>query len=77
MQHAPDSFAVRLIKAQNLTGKRNRDICAETGLNSSTYSQLRTSRMPDPKTLVKICRALGCSADYLLGLTDDPQVRTA
>lgn len=32
---------------------------------------------PDYKTLLNICRVLGVSADYLLGLTDNPSHRSA
>ena len=29
-------------------------------------------RKPDAEDIRALCIALGCSADYLLGLTDDP-----
>lgn len=29
-------------------------------------------RSPDSDNIIALCRTFGCSADYLLGMTDDP-----
>ena len=34
-------------------------------------------RTPDADDIVKLCRALDCTADYLLGMTDDFTRRSA
>lgn len=43
------------------------------GVSKQTISNWEHGyRSPDAEDLRNLCRALGCTADYLLGLSDDP-----
>lgn len=55
-------------KGLNLTQKQ---VAEKLGISVTCYSGYEQGyREPDFKTLIKICKAFGVSADYLLGLTD-------
>ena len=43
------------------------------GLGFNTMSNMKTS-MPKADNLAKIADYLGCSVDYLLGRTDNPEI---
>lgn len=59
--------AVRL--RQRLKALNQRDVARELNMDPSTLNKYAAgTRSPDPDTLVRICRALGVSADELLGL---------
>lgn len=46
----------------------------ELGLGSNTISHMRHGKMPASDTLARISDYLGCSVDYLLGRTDNPEI---
>lgn len=78
MSHAPDSFGVRLMKAQNRAKIHNSELARMINVNRATIAHLRLDeRGLSVGLLTRLCDALSCSADYLLGLSDDPQVRGA
>lgn len=59
--------AVRL--RERLKALNQRDVARELNMDPSTLNKYAAgTRSPDPDTLVRICRALGVSADELLGL---------
>lgn len=59
--------AVRLRARLRLLNQR--DVARELNMDPSTLNKYAAgTRSPDPDTLVRICRALGVSADELLGL---------
>ncbi len=60
----------KLSKAKNITIKKLLD---DVGLGFNTMSNMKTS-MPKADNLAKIADYLGCSVDYLLGRTDNPEV---
>lgn len=71
-----DSFAVRLIKAQNRAGMKNYEVCDKVDVNSSTYSNWRSGAIGIAvPTLIRLCKALNVSADFLLGLSDKPELK--
>lgn len=71
-----DSFGVRLMKAQSRRDMRTNALARATGTTPTTISALRLDkRGVSTELLTKLCRVLGVSADYLLGLSDKPQVR--
>lgn len=44
------------------------------GVSKQTISGWEHSRsMPDANDIRAMCKALGCTSDYLLGLADDPK----
>lgn len=47
----------------------------QSGVGYDTIYKIRTSKRPrsSAEILAKLARALGCSLDYLVGLTDDPR----
>lgn len=47
---------------------------ADLNLGSNTMSNMRHSRMIAADSLARIADYLGCSVDYLLGRTDNPEV---
>ena len=59
------------IKELNLTAKKLSD---DTGISSGNISDWKSGRsMPTALKLVMLADYLGCSVDYLLGRTDDPE----
>ena len=78
MTHAPDTFGIRLMKAQSRKDMRTNALARATGTTPTTISGLRLDkRGVSTELLTKLCQALGVSADYLLGLSDDPRARRA
>lgn len=76
MGHAPDTFGVRLIKAQARARIGNRELARKVGMGNSTISIFRIDRAhPSFQALSRICEVLNCSADYLLGFTEDMATR--
>jgi transcriptional regulator with XRE-family HTH domain len=61
----------RIRKAHELS---QAELATMLGLPQSWISELETGKRPhlDANTLARFCTALGVSADYLLGMTDDP-----
>ena len=50
-----------------------KDIAKDTGLSLRSYQYYeKGERIPDINVLIKLCTYFGVSADYLLGLSDDP-----
>lgn len=59
------------IKELNLTAKKLSD---DTGISTGNISDWKSGRsMPTALKLVILADYLGCSVDYLLGRTDDPE----
>lgn len=65
------SFSEKL-KEERITKKyTQKDIALLLGISVTCYAGYEQGyREPDFKTLVKICKVLGVSADYLLGLEE-------
>lgn len=63
----------QLIQTKSLTPYR---IAKETGISQGLMAEYnRGEKIPTVNNLVKIADYLDCSVDYLLGRTDDPEVR--
>lgn len=76
MGHAPDSFGVRLMKAQSRKNMRVNALAHAVGVRSSHISYLRSDRnKPSMLMLLKLCTVLEVSADFLLGLSDKPELK--
>ncbi len=58
-------------RSQNIVVK---DMLVELGLGSNTMSHMRHGRAIASDSLARIADYLGCSVDYLLGRTDNPEV---
>ena len=57
----------RLLAAKR--GKRGvREVAAEVGVSSATYSRVENGHMPDLETFAKLCRWLGRDPSEFLGL---------
>lgn len=50
-----------------------KQLLSDAGLGLNTMSNMKSS-MPKADNLAKIADILGCSVDYLLGRTDNPEV---
>lgn len=58
-----------LAKSKNVSMQK---LLMDVELGNNTMSNMKTS-MPKSDSLAKIADYLGCSVDYLLGRTDDPE----
>ena len=59
------------IKAEiKLIGKTQQEFCKEIGLNYRTFVSFIDKGQTDTNKLIIICKALGVSSDYILGLKD-------
>ncbi len=71
MPYNKDEFIKRLKELR--VGKSRRKVSLETGIKEPTLVSWEIGRSePSLESLWTICAAYGVSADYLLGLTDEP-----
>lgn len=71
-----DQFRRRLSEAIKHKGTNQSALARAVGVDRSTISQLlkgRGARLPNAQVVGECARALGVSADWLLGLTDRPE----
>lgn len=62
----------KIIQTNNLTAYR---VAKDTGISQGLMAEYhRGDKIPTVNNLVKIADYLGCSVDYLLGRTDNPEV---
>ena len=70
-----DLFRHRLQQAMALTGETQSSLARKTGADRSTLSQIlsgTTARLPNGQLVAQCAQNLGVSADWLLGLSDQP-----
>ncbi len=66
-------FAERVKLVRTNKGLTQEDIANALKIGRSTFCQYeKGTRKPDLPTIIKISEYLGISADYLLGISDDP-----
>jgi transcriptional regulator with XRE-family HTH domain len=71
-----DTFGVRLIKAQNRKAMRSSRLAAELDCDPSSIALMRMDKhSPSKDMLLRICKTLEVSADFLLGLSDEPRLK--
>ena len=64
----------KLRELQTKSGVPKKKIAESIGISVMAYYRYETGeRMPDGNTIIKLCRFFNVSADYLLGLTDEPK----
>jgi transcriptional regulator with XRE-family HTH domain len=67
-------FQDRLLMAMNRRGLQDADVVRATGISPSTLSQWVNGEIEAPVAgdhFKDVCRCLGVSSDFLLGLKDD------
>lgn len=70
-------FRERLAKAMEQSGMNQSALARQIGVDRSTVSQLlapQTTRLPNAQVVGECARSLGVSADWLLGLTELPEL---
>ena len=70
-----DLFRTRLQQAMLLSGETQSSLARKTGADRSTLSQIlagTTARLPNGQLVAQCAKSLGVSADWLLGLSDQP-----
>lgn len=65
-------FVERLSKLCAENGVRITNVIKELNLAKGSVSKWRTGVMPNSETLIKLAEYFKVSADYILGLSDDP-----
>lgn len=66
----------RIKELREETGMSARKFAENIGIKYTTYYGYETgTREPGSDTVTKLCNYFGCTADYLLGLSDDPKGR--
>lgn len=69
-------FGQRIREARKAKGETQEELGALLGLKKAQISEIeRGNRVTTPERMAIICRHYRISADYLLGLTDDPRPR--
>lgn len=68
-----NKVAERIKELARNKGISVRQLLSNAGLGFNTMANMKTS-MPKADNLAKIADELGCSVDYLLGRTDNPDV---
>ena len=69
-----DSLGDRLARIRGFRRMSQQDVAERTGLKVQNISRLETDHRAHVRsdTLRRLAEALGCSTDYLVGLTEDP-----
>ena len=69
-----EGFGQRVITARDQQGWTRRELAKRAGLHEQHLANVeRGNRFRiEAETIIKLARALNCSTDYLMGLTDDP-----
>jgi len=71
-------FQERLLLSRRRAGVSQGELAKRTAMYASDISKMERGRMlPTAPRLRRLAEALGVSADYLLGLTNDPPVAGA
>ena len=66
----------RIARARNAAKMKQVDLGAAIGVSDQTISNWEVGlRTPRADLMKKMCLTLGCSADYLLGLSDEMGLR--
>jgi transcriptional regulator with XRE-family HTH domain len=70
-------FGRRLTVIRQALDLTQEQVADKLGAARSWISELERGRQRGlaAETVVRLCRALDCTSDYLLGLSDDPQPR--
>ena len=67
-------FGQKLKELRLSNNVKQKDIAEHLGILPNSYQQFEYDKIkPSYENLVKLCRYYGVSADYLLGLTDEPK----
>lgn len=70
-------FSMRIRKLRSKAGISQKKLGESVGVPQQTIARWEKEiTAPDPAQLASLCDALHVSADYLLGLTDDPCPRS-
>jgi DNA-binding Xre family transcriptional regulator len=72
-------FAKRLGEMREARRLSQTALAEQCGMNLGNLNELERAKASGVRgdTVVRLCRILGCSADYLLGLADNPRPRRA
>ena len=63
----------RLIEELRYSPYTTVELAKKVGVSPEMITQYRTTdKLPKLETFAELCKALDCSADYILGLTDCP-----
>ncbi len=67
-------FAIRVKKLRKANGEQQKDLAEAIGATQATISDIENGRKATSfDRLAEICKHYNVSADYLLGLTDEPR----
>jgi len=68
-----ESMGQRILTQRTKSGLTQFDVASRCGLyNKQIYEYEKGLFFPNSHTLRRLCIALECSADYLLGIKDEP-----
>lgn len=70
-----DAFSSRVKALREATGLSRKEFAESIGWYPGTYSACENGSLPGSERIPRLALALGCTTDYLYGLTDDPGVR--
>jgi len=70
-----DDFGKRVVAAREKAGWTRRELAKRASLHEQHLAKIEREERPrlEADTVKKLAQALGCSADYLIGLADDPR----
>ena len=67
-----DAFCSRVKALREATGLSRKEFAESIGWYAATYSACENGSLPGSERIPQLALALGCTTDYLYGLTDDP-----
>lgn len=69
-------FSQRLRELRLKKGLTQKQVADMLHVQRSTYTQYETGRVPSIETVRKLARVFGVSVDYLLGVENDPRIKS-
>jgi transcriptional regulator with XRE-family HTH domain len=72
-----EGFGQRIIDSRERNGWTRRELAKRSGLHEQHLLKIEQGlrKRIEGDTLIRLARALGCSADYLLGLKEEKEIR--
>lgn len=67
-----NAFSSRVKALREATGLSRKEFAESIGWYAGTYSACENGSLPGSERIPRLALALGCTTDYLYGLTDDP-----
>jgi len=68
-------FSIKIISLRKQLNVTQKQLATDLNISERNYQRLESgSTTPTVDTIIKLCQYFNVSADYLLGLSDNPEI---